>query len=160
MIPLLLFLAVPAAEIYLFIEVGGQIGIWPTIGMIFGTAMLGGAILRFQGRQMIARAREHVAKHELPIAEIADGAVLVLAAFFLLTPGFITDALGTLLLIPFLRRLVFALLLLAVRARIQRATGRGGPSSRKARGQIIEGQFEDISDKDSPPDNLEQIDKD
>jgi len=160
MIPLLLFLAIPAAEIYLFIEVGGQIGIWPTIGMIFGTAMLGGAILRFQGRQMIARAREQVAKHELPIAEIADSAVLVLAAFFLLTPGFITDALGTLLLIPFLRRLVFAMLLLAVRARIQRATGRGGPSSRKARGQIIEGQFEDISDKDSPPDNLEQIDKD
>ena len=160
MIPLLLFLAIPAAEIYLFIVVGGEIGTWPTIGMIFGTAMLGGTILRFQGRQMIARAREQVAKHELPIAEIADGAVLVLAAVFRLTPGFITDALGALLLIPFLRRLIFALLLLVVRARIQRAAGHAGPSGGNAGGRIIEGEFEDISDRDNPPPRPQQIDKD
>ncbi len=160
MIPLLLFLAIPAAEIYLFIAVGGEIGTWPTIGMIFGTAVLGGAILRFQGRQMIARAREQVAKHELPIAEIADGAVLVLAAVLLLTPGFITDALGALLLIPFLRRLVFASLLLIVRARIQRAAGHAGPGGSNAGGRIIEGEFEDISDRDNPPPGRQQIDKD
>jgi UPF0716 protein FxsA len=153
MIPLLLFLAVPAAEIYLFIEVGGQIGAWPTIAMIFGTAMVGGAILRFQGRQMIARAREQDAKRELPIAEIADGAVLVLAALFLLTPGFITDALGALLLIPLLRRLVFALLLLALRARPQKTSQQTGPGGSHTGGPIIDAQFEDISDADKPPPN-------
>ena len=153
MIPLLLFLAVPAAEIYLFIEVGGQIGAWLTIAMIFGTAVVGGAILRFQGRQMIARAREQVAKRELPIAEIADGAVLVLAALFLLTPGFITDALGALLLIPLLRRLVFALLLLALRARLQKTSQQTGPGGSHTGEPIIDAQFEDISDADKPPPN-------
>jgi len=160
MIPLLLFLAIPAAEIYLFIEVGGHIGTWPTIAMIFATALVGGAILRFQGRQMIARAREQVAKRELPVAEIANGAVLVLAALFLLTPGFITDALGTLLLIPVLRRLIFVSVLFAIRARMQKSARQTGPGNHAAGGKIIDGQFEDISDSDSPPHRPEQIDKD
>ena len=144
MIPLLLFLAIPAAEIYLFIEVEGQIGTWPTIAMIFGTAMIGGAILRYQGRQMIERAREQVARHEMPVAEIAQGAVLVVAALLLLTPGFITDAFGALLLIPFLRRLVLGLLLLAIRARLRGKHRPAGPGG-AAPGKVIDGEFEDIS---------------
>ena len=152
MIPLLLFLAIPAAEIYLFIEVGGQIGAWPTIAMIFGTALIGGTILRFQGRQMIMRAREQVAKRELPVAEIAHGAVLVLAAVLLLTPGFITDALGALLLIPFLRRLILGVLIVAVRARLRGDSAQSGPASGHAGGRIIDGEFEDISESDDPRD--------
>ena len=150
MIALLFFLAVPAAEIYLFIEIGGRIGAWPTIAIIFGTALLGGAILRYQGRQMIMRAREQVAKRGLPVAEIADGAILVLAALLLLTPGFITDALGALLLVPFLRRLVLGALLLALRARIRGASQRAGPGSAAAGGPIIEGKFEDVSNAEVP----------
>ena len=160
MILLLLFLAIPAAEIYLFIEVGGHIGTWPTIAMIFATAVVGGAILRFQGRQMIARAREQVAKRELPIAKIANGAILVLAALFLLTPGFITDTLGTLLLIPILRRLIFVSVLFAIRARMRKSARQAGPGSHAAGGRIIEGQFKDVSDSDNSPDHPEQIDKD
>lgn len=152
MIPLLLFLAIPAAEIFLFIQVGGEIGAWPTIGMIFATALIGGTILRYQGRQMIARAREQVARRELPVAEIAQGAVLVLAALLLLTPGFITDALGALLLIPFLRRLVLVVLLLAIRARLRRAEGPAGPRGAGAGGKVIDGDFEDISAPDEPHD--------
>jgi len=159
MIPLLLFLAFPAAEIFLFIEVGGKIGAWPTIGMIFATALIGGTILRYQGRQMIARAREQVARRELPVAEIAQGAVLVLAALLLLTPGFITDALGALLLIPFLRRLVLVVLLLAIRTRLRRA----GPRGAGAGGKVIDGEFEDISapdDPHDPPPRQGRIDRD
>ena len=159
MIPLLLFLAIPAAEIYLFIEIGGKIGALPTIAMIFGTALIGGTILRYQGRQMIMRVREQVVKREFPVAEIADGAVLVLAALFLLTPGFITDGIGALLLIPFLRRLVFALLLLALRARLQRASRQTGPGGSAAGGRIIDGKFENISDRDGPENGPEQIDR-
>lgn len=153
MIPLLLFLAIPAAEIYLFIEVGGQIGTWPTIAMIFGTAMIGGAILRYQGRQMIERAREQVARREMPVAEIAQGAVLVVAALLLLTPGFITDALGALLLIPILRRLVLGLILLAIRARLRGKYRQSGPGGAAASGKVIDGEFEDISRAHGPDDS-------
>ena len=163
MIPLLLFLAVPAAEIFLFIEVGGQIGTWSTIGLIFATALVGGTILRYQGRQMIARAREQVAKREMPVAEIAHGAVLVLAALLLLTPGFITDALGALLLIPLLRRLVLAGLILAIRARLRKKGRQAGPESATDSHRVIDGEFEDISrseSPDDPPHPQKRIDRD
>ena len=151
MAPLLAFLAIPAAEIYLFIKVGGEIGAWPTIAMIFGTAIVGGGILRYQGQQMIERAREQVARHEIPVAEMAQGAVLVVAALLLLIPGFITDVFGALLLIPFLRRLVLGLLLLAIRSRLRakyRPAGHGGDDASK----VIDGKFEDISGSQSPGD--------
>lgn len=147
MFPFLLFLAVPAAEIYLFINVGGQIGAWPTVGMIFATALVGGTILRYQGRQMITRAREQVSKEELPVAEFAHGAILVLAAFLLLTPGFITDALGALLLIPFLRRLILSLILVAIRSRIHRFETRDGIGGARRDDTVIDGEFKDISDR-------------
>ncbi|MDA0229455.1 MAG: FxsA family protein [Proteobacteria bacterium] len=153
MIPLLLFLAIPAAEIFLFIEVGGQIGTWPTIAMIFGTAIIGGTILRYQGRQMIERAREQVARHEMPVAEIAQGAVLVVAALLLLTPGFITDALGALLLIPILRRLVLGLLLLAIRARLRDKYRPTDPGAAAASDKVIDGEFEDISSSQGADDS-------
>ncbi len=163
MIPLLLFLAIPAAEIFLFIKVGGHIGAWPTIAMIFATALIGGTILRFQGRQMIMRAREQVAKRELPVTEIAHGAVLVLAALLLLTPGFITDALGTLLLIPMLRSLILGFLLVAIRARMRGDSAQAGPPGGAAGGRVIDGEFEDISDSDGPrdpPHEQQRIDRD
>ena len=154
MTPLLVFLAIPAAEIYLFIKVGGQIGAWPTIAMIFGTAMIGGGILKYQGQQMIERAREQVARHEMPVAEIAQGAVLVVAALLLLTPGFITDTFGALLLIPLLRRLVLGLLLLAIRSRLRSKYRPAGPKG--ASGKIIDGEFEDISGSQGPSDSTSQ----
>ena len=159
---LLLFLAIPAAEIFLFIEVGGQIGAWPTVGMIFATAIIGGTILRYQGRQMIERAREQVAKQGLPVAEIAHGAVLVLAALLLLTPGFITDALGALLLIPFLRRFILGVILISIRSRIHRFGGQTGPGGGR-KGTVIDGEFEDISGAEpgsEPPDERKRLDKD
>ena len=116
MIPILLFLIIPASEIYLFIAVANSVGAWPTLGFIFASAIIGGFILRLQGQQVIRRAREQIAKKELPTKEIADGVILVIAAMLLLTPGFITDGLGTLLIIPIARRVVFIIILIAIRS--------------------------------------------
>lgn len=100
---LLLFLAIPLLEIAVFIEVGSRIGLWPTLGAIIATAVLGSAVLSRQGRSAFARAQRSLARHELPVAEVFDGLCLVLAGALLLTPGFVTDTVGALLLIPALR---------------------------------------------------------
>ena len=91
---LLLLLAIPVGEVFIFLEVGSVIGTWPTIGLIVGTAVVGGLILRWQGLQTLARARQQLAANRLPVAEMAEGAALALAAVLLLTPGFFTDTLG------------------------------------------------------------------
>lgn len=107
MVPFLLLLAVPAGEIIAFIEVGGIVGTWPTIGAILGTAVAGGALLRRQGLRTLALARRQRAAHRSLAGELAAEAGLALSAVLLLMPGFFTDALGIALLFPPLRRALF-----------------------------------------------------
>ena len=149
MFPFLLIFVLLTAEIYIFVEVSGQVGPWLTVGMIFATAFIGSAILRYQGQRMIARAREQVVKRELPVAEFAHGAVLVLAAFLLLTPGFITDSLGVFLLIPVFRRFVLSSILFAIRSRIHKSQTWGGSGTTDHSSTVIDGDFEDISDSET-----------
>jgi UPF0716 protein FxsA len=147
-----LLLAVPAAEIFLFVKIGGMIGAWPTIGLILATAAIGGTILRIQGTRTLERARRQLANHQVPVAEIAQGAFLVLAAILLLIPGFITDFLGTLLLLPPLRHLILAAFLRQLKtksswhAAADQNTGRQG-------GPVIDGEYSEINDDDEdlPP---------
>ncbi len=153
MVPITLFLIFPAAEIFLFIEVANNIGAWSTLGLIFGSAILGGFILRLQGQQVIRRARAQMAKKELPTKEIADGVILVIAAIFLLTPGFITDGIGTLLIIPIVRRVVFILIFMAIKSYLKKKTSYVRKSNMRGKGPIIEGKFEDISNTDNQPKN-------
>ena len=75
---ILLLLAIPVGEVFIFLEVGSVIGTWPTIGLIVGTAVVGGMILRWQGLQTLARARRQLAANRLPVAEMAEGAALAL----------------------------------------------------------------------------------
>ena len=103
---LLIFLAligVPVIEIAVFIEIGGRIGLWPTIGLIVLTALVGTALLRHQGLSTLARARASLDQGKLPMRELLDGVCLLIAGVLLLTPGFVTDAVGALLLVPPLR---------------------------------------------------------
>lgn len=100
---LAIFIGVPAAEIAVLIKVGGQIGVLPTICLILLTAILGVVMLRHQGLQTFMQAQDAMARNQLPVDSAIHGAFLMLAGLFLLTPGFITDALGFLLLIPPLR---------------------------------------------------------
>ncbi|MGB0920333.1 MAG: FxsA family protein [Alphaproteobacteria bacterium] len=98
-----LFIGVPVAEIGLFIEVGGWIGLWPTLVTVILTALIGTALLRAQGFSVMTRAQEALNRGEVPVDEGVHGVFLLVAGLLLLTPGFLTDAIGFALFIPPLR---------------------------------------------------------
>lgn len=101
---LLLFVGAPLIELYFLIQVGSVIGALPTIALSVLTAIIGGALVRMQGLQVLLRVRQAMDRGEAPALELMDGAVLLVTGFLLLLPGFITDIAGFLLLIPPLRR--------------------------------------------------------
>jgi UPF0716 protein FxsA len=141
--PFLLFLGLLAGEILLFIEVGGLIGVWPTLGSILGTALLGGLILRHQGLATLSRARAQIERHEMPVAEMLDGMALLVTALLLLTPGYITDALGFVLLVPPLRHFVLRRAMRLLEVRIATARGAGFGAANDDR--VIDGDFTDVT---------------
>ena len=149
---LLLLLAVPVGEVFIFLEVGSVIGTWPTIGLIVGTAVVGGTILRWQGLQTLARARRQLAANRLPVAEMAEGAALALAAVLLLTPGFFTDALGAALLLPPLRRSLLRRLLTRLAPHARPAGADAGPSAAADGARIIDGEYQVLDEAHEPPD--------
>ena len=87
----LLLVAMPIAEVATFIEVGGQIGLWPTIALVITTAAIGTAIIRWQGVGLIAAVQRQMAEGKMPAFEIFSGVCLLVGGALLLTPGFITD---------------------------------------------------------------------
>ena len=100
---LLALIAVPIIEIAVFLEVGGRIGVSNTILMIIITAVIGTWLLRSQGLQTLHRAQESLNQNVFPVSEVFDGLCLMLAGGLLLTPGFVTDAVGFTLFIPYIR---------------------------------------------------------
>lgn len=104
-----LFVVVPIIEIALFIQVGGLIGVWPTIALVILTAIAGTTLLRAQGLSTMRRAQESMNQGQMPIREVFDGACLLIAGVLLLTPGFMTDALGLSLFVPAVRSALLAL---------------------------------------------------
>ena len=104
LIILALFIIVPVAEIALFIELGGNFGVFNTLLLIIVTAVLGASLVRQQGFQTLANVKKQTAAGNLPAMEMAEGAALLFAGALLLTPGFLTDTIGFCLLIPPLRR--------------------------------------------------------
>ena len=103
---LALMIGVPIVEIAVFIEVGGRIGLWPTVGTVVMTAIFGTALLRQQGLATLYKAQESLQQNRFPLAEVFDGLCLLFAGALLLTPGFVTDAVGFLLFVPPLRALL------------------------------------------------------
>lgn len=100
----LLFLLVPIAEIYVLIEVGEVIGAGWTILFVIATAVLGAWLVKLQGLTTMQRAQESIRRGDTPALEMLEGMTLFISGFLLLIPGFVTDALGFLLLVPALRR--------------------------------------------------------
>jgi UPF0716 protein FxsA len=96
----LIFIVLPIVELYVIIKVGGAIGALPTIALLIVDSLLGAALLRSQGRAAWRRFNEALAAGRVPAREVFDGTMIVLGGAFLLTPGFITDLIGLLLLIP------------------------------------------------------------
>ena len=104
---LLLLIGVPILEIYLFIKIGSQIGVFNTISLIFITAFIGVIYARYEGFNTLKSAMSQLVKNELPIYEIISGAALAFAALLLIIPGFATDILGLLIIFPLTRKLFF-----------------------------------------------------
>ena len=105
---LLLFIGLPLIEVYFLIKVGSVIGALPTIAMAILTAILGTWLVRHQGFGVLMRVRDAAARDQVPALELLDGALILVAGLFLLLPGFLTDIVGFLLLIPPLRRLLIS----------------------------------------------------
>ena len=101
---LLLFIGTPIVEIAVFIQAGDLIGLWPTLGGIVLTAVIGAALVRAQGLAALGRAQAQIEKNAVPVNEVFTAACLLIAGAMLLTPGFLTDTVGFLLLIPGLRQ--------------------------------------------------------
>jgi UPF0716 protein FxsA len=102
----LLFIAVPIAELFVIIQVGEAIGVWWTIGLLIADSVLGSMLMRHQGRASWRRFNEAVQGGRVPAREVLDGALVILGGALLLTPGFLTDVLGLILLLPPTRALV------------------------------------------------------
>ena len=148
----LIFLAligVPIAEIAVFIELGGLIGLWPTLILIIVTALLGTAVLRHQGLRTLHSAQESLARNEVPVKEAMDGVMLLVAGAFLLTPGFITDAAGALLLCPPVRTGLRGWVTGHFVAHGTWSTG--NPPGNAADPPVIEGEFVDLSKEERRP---------
>lgn len=96
----LLFALVPVAEFYVLVTVGGAIGVFPTIALVIFTALAGAHLARLQGLSIMMRIRENLDQGFMPAEELLDGLLVFLAGMVLLTPGFLTDILGLLILLP------------------------------------------------------------
>jgi len=103
---LLFIIGIPLIEIYLMIEVGGIIGAFYTIFLIFFTAAAGIFFARMEGFKALQSGFQQLIKNELPVYEIISGAALAFAALLLIIPGFVTDAIGFLLIFPFTRKII------------------------------------------------------
>lgn len=121
---ILLFLAMPIAEIYVLLKAGSEFGVLPVIAACVFTAILGGILLRMQGISAISKAQKSVREGKVPVESAVDGVLLLFSAPFLMTPGFITDIIGFTLLIPAMRRLLGRIALRRLKNKIDRGEAR------------------------------------
>ena len=131
---LVLIIGIPLIEIYLFIKIGSQIGAFNTVLLILTTAVIGVAYVRYEGFNTLKSGIGQLVKNEMPVYEIISGATLAFAAFLLILPGFATDLVGILLVIPFTRRILLSRF---VKTNINK---------NKKKNNYIEGDYEDISE--------------
>lgn len=147
-----LIICIPIAEIYLIVRIGDLIGVWPTVFLLLASSLAGALLLRHQGRSALNAFRSAVDEGRLPTREVFDGALILIGGAFLLTPGFLTDLVGLLLLLPPTRDLFRALGERFARSRIGVASGNpgwgfaGAPRRTSRRPGDIDGTAEEIVD--------------
>lgn len=155
----LIFVVVPIIEISILIQVGEQLGLVPTVALVIFTAAIGASLVRSQGLQTLMSAQQKLQQGQAPGQEIVEGIMLAIAGVLLVTPGFVTDGLGLLLLTPVTRKPMANYLL----SKLVRPTAAGNPFAGQGSGQqhgasddIIEGEFANKDDSrtlDSPAGN-------
>ncbi len=136
---LLMFVGIPLFELYWLIEVGSYLGAIPTVFLTVFTAVLGGMLVRMQGLATAMRVQKSMAMGEMPAIEMLEGVVLLACGFFLLLPGFFTDILGFLALVPVIRRWMVVTFL--KRARVIQTPTQPPNNSDSSQPRIIEGEF-------------------
>jgi UPF0716 protein FxsA len=141
-----LFLLVPIIEIALFIQVGGLIGLWPTLAIVVLTAIIGTSLMRSQGAQAFQEVQRSFSEMRDPTRPLAHGVMILVAGMLLLTPGFFTDTLGMLLLVPKIRDKVKQQIASRVTVTQMGMAGR----TRPADDGTIGGEFV-VTDPDQPP---------
>lgn len=149
---LIAFVAVPLIEITLFIQVGGAIGLGWTLAIVIFTAFLGTWLVRTQGAVALGQLRSSFSDMRDPTEPLVHGAMILFAGTLLLTPGFFTDAVGFSLLIPQVRQAAYK----AIRARVNVqsfGTPGRGPTQTPTHGDVIDGEYHEISDEDAKPKN-------
>ena len=133
---LILIIGIPLVEIYLFIKIGSQIGAFNTVLLILTTAIAGVAYARYEGFNTLKSGMSQLIRNELPIYEIMSGATLAFASLLLILPGFATDIIGILLIIPITRRMILGKFF------------KKKNYSKPKENNYIDGQFEDLSEDD------------
>jgi UPF0716 protein FxsA len=146
---ILVFIVVPIAELYVILKVGDAIGIGWTLLLLVADSLLGSALLRSQGRTVWRRFNATLSEGRMPHREVIDGVLVIFGGAFLITPGFITDIFGVLLLLPPTRAVIRRL----VAARLGRRVVVGVTGSRRPRDFDVEGT---ASEYDMPPGRLER----
>ena len=141
---ILLIIGIPAIEIYLMIKIGGMIGALNTIFLIFFTAITGVYFARLEGLNAIRSGFNQLVKNEMPIYEIISGAALAFAALLLIIPGFLTDLVGFLLIIPVTRKFFIR----SISSKFNR---------KKNDKNIIEGSFEENKQNDNNKKHLDEL---
>lgn len=147
----LAFLAVPLIEIALFIQIGGAIGLWPTLAVVVLTAVLGTWLVRSQGALALGQLRGSFSRLDDPTEPLAHGAMILVAGALLLTPGFFTDGVGFALLMPPVRSAVFGYLRKRIHVQsfdMGSASGASHPHTSK---DVIEGEFKEVPINEETP---------
>jgi len=159
---LLLFIVVPIAELYVIIELGGAIGVAPTLALLIFDSLVGAILLRSQSRAAWERFNRALAEGRMPGREVFEGAMIIVGGALLLTPGFITDVVGLALLLPPTRAIMRSMLTRAVAKRAGVAwrvstfgAARAGARRRPRRGYDYEGSAREVTD---PPGELSDPD--
>ncbi len=133
---LFLIIGIPLIEIYLFIKIGSQIGAFNTVLLILTTAVAGVAYVRYEGFNTLKSGMSQLIKNEIPIYELVSGATLAFAALLLIFPGFATDLIGILLVIPITRRLILGIFIKKEKYK------------KKENNNYIDGEYEDLGEDD------------
>ena len=131
---LLAVILIPIVEIYLFIKIGSQIGAFSTIFLVFFTAVVGVYYARYEGINTLRSGMMQIIKNQIPAHELISGAVIAFAAVLLIIPGFATDLIGFLLIIPITRKLILG------------RFNKKFENKETKKNDFIEGEFEDIED--------------
>ena len=133
---LFLIIGIPLIEIYLFIKIGSQIGAFNTVLLILTTAVAGVTYARYEGFNTLKSGMSQLIKNEMPIYELISGATLAFAALLLIFPGFATDIIGILLVIPITRRLILGKFI------------KKEQYKKKESNNYIDGEYEDLGEDD------------